>query len=58
MAQMGSSDEYKPTFYIGHHESDRTRVTPDLLRQAQDCNVSSSFTQKTLSANGFCSMTC
>ena len=34
------SDDYVPTFYIGHHEGDRTRVTPELLRQAQDCNVS------------------
>ena len=34
-----SSEEFTPTFYIGQHESDRVRVTPDLLRQAQDCNV-------------------
>lgn len=34
-----TSDEFMPTFYIGQHESDRVRVTPELLRQAQDCNV-------------------
>ena len=34
-----TSDEFTPTFYIGQHESDRVRVTPELLRQAQDCNV-------------------
>ncbi len=34
------SDDYVPTFYIGQHESDRVRVTPELLHQAQDCNVS------------------
>jgi len=44
MEQMGSPAEYMPTFYIGQHESDRTRVTPELLRQAQDCNVSCSCT--------------
>ena len=33
------ADDYVPTFYIGHHESDRIRVTPELLRQAQDFNV-------------------
>jgi hypothetical protein len=37
-----SPDEYMPTFYIGQHESDRTRITPELIRQAQDCNVSCS----------------
>ena len=35
-----TSDEFTPTFYIGQHESDRVRITPELLRQAQDCNVS------------------
>ena len=39
------SDESMPTFYIGQHESDRVRVTPELLRQAQDCNVSYSYPQ-------------
>jgi len=34
------SDEYVPTIYIGQHESDRIRVTRELLHQAQDCNVS------------------
>lgn len=39
---MGSldSDDYVPTFYIGQHESDRIRVTPELLHQAQDSSVS------------------
>lgn len=32
-------DDYVPTFYIGQHESDRIRVTSDLLQQALDCNV-------------------
>lgn len=60
MEQTASPGEYMPTFYIGQHESQRTRVTPDLLRQAQDCNVSCSCIQRkrTLSANGFCSMIC
>ncbi len=44
MEEMGSPADYMPTFYIGQHESDRTRVTPELLRQAQDCNVSCSCT--------------
>lgn len=34
-------DDHIPTFYIGQHESDRIRVTPELLHQAQDHNVSS-----------------
>ena len=34
-----ASDDYVPTFYIGHHDSDRTRTTLELLRQAQDHNV-------------------
>lgn len=33
------SDDNVPIFYIGQHESDRIRVTPELLRQAQDANV-------------------
>lgn len=46
MEFASSPDEYMPTFYIGQHESDRTRVTPELLRQAQDCNVSCSVPQQ------------
>ena len=37
---LAPEDEYKPTFYIGHHDSKRTEVQPSLLQQAQDCNVS------------------
>ena len=33
-------NESKPTFYIGHHDSRRTEVSPQLLQQAQDCGVS------------------
>ena len=46
MEFASSPDEYMPTFYIGQHESDRTRVTPELLRQAQDCNVRGSVPQQ------------
>lgn len=34
------ADGYVPTFYIGQHESDRVRVTSELLHRAQDCDVS------------------
>ncbi len=40
-------DDYVPTFYIGHHESDRIRVTPELLHLAQDSGVSSEGTRET-----------
>lgn len=33
-------DDTRPTFYIGHHDSKRTEVSPQLLQQAQDCGVS------------------
>ena len=33
-------DDSRPTFYIGHHDSKRTDVSPQLLQQAQDCGVS------------------
>ena len=38
-----ASDDYVPTFYIGHHDSGRTRTTLELLRQAQDHNVFCAF---------------
>ncbi|KAL6719542.1 hypothetical protein ACLMJK_003783 [Lecanora helva] len=33
-----TSEDYIPTIYIGQHDSERTRVTPDLLQYAQSIN--------------------
>ena len=33
-------NESKPAFYIGHHDSKRTDIPPQLVQQAQDCGVS------------------
>ena len=35
-----TSADYVPTFYIGHHDDRRVRVTHELLQQAQDFNAS------------------
>lgn len=32
-------EDWKPTFWIGQHDSKRVRVTPELLEQAHACNV-------------------
>ena len=34
------AEDSTPIFYVGQHETARIRVTPQLLRQAQDCSVS------------------
>ena len=33
------AEDWNPTFWIGHHDSKRLRVTPDILEQAHACNV-------------------
>ena len=41
MDSAATGDDYLPIFFIGQHESKRTLpVSADVLRQAQDCNVS------------------
>ena len=35
-------DDYVPTFFIGQHESKRSRpVTDEVVRRAHECNVGS-----------------
>lgn len=37
-----ATDDVMPVFYVGQHEARRSLpVTDQVLRQAQDCNVSS-----------------
>ena len=40
MDSPSSNDDYVPTFYIGHHESNREEiVTDEVVRRAHDLNV-------------------
>lgn len=34
------AEDWNPTFWTGHHDSKRVRVTPEVLEQAHACNVS------------------
>lgn len=53
MAGEESTDgrhETRTVFYIGHHDSKRTEVSPELLHQAQDCNVNNTSIHYTITS--------
>lgn len=49
------TEDYTPTFYVGHHESKRPLpVTDFVLRQAQDVGVRLPRADRRLDANAAC----
>ena len=57
---LSPTDGYIPTFYVGHHESQRPLpITDFVLRQAQEIGVCSSLLQDRIpTANHSSSMIC